>query len=122
VPGSALLVPVEDLGAQHVGRVPERPRRRVGVVVAAGGGGRGRCGGGGGPGPGVVVLGQRPVRVGHPTNYGQGTHLSEHIPRMVPSLPPLSPDRVASGLECSGATMLLLCLMLAGGQVPSASV
>jgi len=63
VPGGALLVPVGDLGAQRVGRVPERPRRRVGLVVAADGGG-GRRGGGGGPGPGVVVLGERPVRVG----------------------------------------------------------
>ncbi|GJN31212.1 hypothetical protein PR202_gb19578 [Eleusine coracana subsp. coracana] len=70
VPGGALLVPVGDLGAERVGRVPERPRRRVGLVVPGArrrGGGR-RCGGGGGggggPGPGVVVLGERAVRVG----------------------------------------------------------
>ena len=57
VPGGALLVPVGDLGAQRVGRVPERPRRRVRLVVAASGGGGRRGGCGGAPGPGVVVLG-----------------------------------------------------------------
>lgn len=35
------------------------------------------------------------------------------------SPPSLSPDGVASGLECSGTATLLLCLMLAGGLVPS---
>nr|CAB3496185.1 unnamed protein product [Digitaria exilis] len=65
VPVGALLVPVGDLGAQRIGRVPECPRRRVGLVVAAPGGrGRRRRGRGGAPGAGVVVLCERPVRVG----------------------------------------------------------
>ena len=69
VPGGALLVPVGDLGAQRVGRVPERPRRRVRLVVAASGGGGRRGGCGGAPGPGVVVLDERPVR---PSGCGGG--------------------------------------------------
>jgi hypothetical protein len=62
VPGGALLVPVGDLGAEGIRRVPERPRRRVGLVVPGAGARQRRRRGGGGPG--VVVLGERAVRVG----------------------------------------------------------
>jgi hypothetical protein len=62
VPRGPLLVPVGDLGAQRVGRVPERPRRRVRLVVPLGrapGGGRRAAA----PRQRVVVLRQRAVRV-----------------------------------------------------------
>ncbi|KAE8776850.1 non-specific phospholipase C1 [Hordeum vulgare] len=56
VPGGPLLVPVEDLGVERVGWIPERPWLRLRLVVPGGCLGPGGGGGGGGLGAGPEIF------------------------------------------------------------------